>query len=56
MIKIIPLLISQGTTIKKLDELKKLQAEGLWPPADEEKAEELLGRKNSKKKTSKKKQ
>lgn len=44
---------------KKLDELKQLQAEGLWPPDTWEKADEILGRTKSKtatkKKTTKKK-
>lgn len=37
-------------SIKQLDNLKKLQAEGTWPPESREKADELLGRKKSKKK------
>ena len=31
----------------KVDELKKLQAEGVWPPDTIEKADELLGRKKT---------
>lgn len=31
-------------SFKKLDELKTLQAEGLWPPSSAEKADELLGK------------
>jgi len=42
-------------SIKQLDNLKKLQEEGIWPPDTWEKADELLGRKKSKKKTAKKK-
>jgi DNA topoisomerase-1 len=38
-------------SIKSLDELKKLQADGVWPPKTWEEADELLGRK---KKTAKK--
>ena len=33
---------------KQLDDLKKLQAEGLWPPETPEQADELLGRKKTK--------
>ena len=40
-------------SIKQLDNLKKMQAEGVWPPESKEKADELLGRKTQKKKTSK---
>ena len=42
-------------SIKELDNLKKLQEEGVWPPDTWEKADELLGRKSSKKKVAKKK-
>ncbi len=43
-------------SMKQLDHLKKLQAEGKWPPATYEEADEILGRKKSaKKKTAKKK-
>jgi len=42
-------------SIKELDNLKKLQEEGVWPPDTWEKADELLGRKKSKKKAAKKK-
>ncbi len=45
-------------SIKQLDELKKLQSEGKWPPESLDEADEMLGRnksKKSKKKTSKKK-
>ena len=35
--------------IKQLDELKKLQSEGQWPPATPEQADALLGRKKQKK-------
>lgn len=48
-------------SIKQVDELKKLQAEGNWPPKTLEETDELLGRdkkpatKKSKKKTKKKK-
>ncbi len=42
-------------SIKQLDNLKQLQAAGTWPPDTWEKADELLGRKKSKKKTTKKK-
>ena len=41
--------------IKQLDNLKKLQAEGIWPPETKEKADELLGRKSVKKKAKRKK-
>ncbi len=34
----------------KLDELKKLQAEGKWPPEKPEQADEILGRKKTKEK------
>jgi len=30
-------------SMKHLDELKKLQAEGQWPPASEEEARRILG-------------
>ncbi len=33
-------------SFKKLDELKELQAKGLWPPDSDERADELLGRKS----------
>jgi len=36
----------------KLDELKKLQAEGKWPPETSDKADEILGRKKPKAKAS----
>jgi len=36
-------------SIKQLDHLKKLQAEGLWPPKTLEEADLLLGRKKAKK-------
>jgi len=36
-------------SIKQLDNLKKLQTEGQWPPKTFEEADELLGRKKSKK-------
>lgn len=42
-------------SIKMLDNLKQLQDDGVWPPETWEKADELLGRKKSKKKTTKKK-
>ncbi len=43
-------------SIKQLDNLKRLQAEGTWPPDTFEKADEMLGRKKTaKKKTAKKK-
>ncbi|MBE0536788.1 MAG: type I DNA topoisomerase [Phycisphaerae bacterium] len=48
-------------SIKQLDQLKELQAEGKWPPADKEQADILLGRtktktaKKTKKATGKKK-
>ena len=35
-------------SIKELDSLKKLQAEGTWPPKTYEEADELLGRKKKK--------
>ena len=35
-------------SFKQLDHLKNLQAEGKWPPATHEEAEELLGRKKAK--------
>ena len=38
-------------SIKQLDHLKKLQAEGNWPPKTLEEADMLLGRKKAKKKT-----
>ena len=41
-------------SMKHLENLKKLQEEGIWPPEDREKADELLGRKKTKKKTKKK--
>ena len=41
-------------SIKELDKLKGLQAEGVWPPDSFEKADEILGRKKSKKTTKKK--
>ena len=37
--------------IKQLDNLKKMQAEGIWPPENKEKADELLGRTKQKKKS-----
>ena len=43
-------------SVNQLDNLKKLQAEGKWPPDTKEKADELLGRKKTKKKSAKKKQ
>ena len=43
-------------SIKQLDNLKKLQDEGKWPPETWEEADEMLGRKKTaKKKTAKKK-
>jgi len=43
-------------SIKELDNLKKLQAEGTWPPGTKEEADKILGRKTAtKKKTAKKK-
>ncbi len=42
-------------SIKQLDNLKKLQADGTWPPDTWEKADVLLGRKKAKKKKTKKK-
>jgi DNA topoisomerase-1 len=43
-------------SIKQLDNLKELQAQGKWPPATVEEADEILGRTKSKtKKTAKKK-
>ncbi len=42
-------------SIKQVDQLKKLQAEGKWPPDSVEQAEQILGRKKSKKKKTKKK-
>jgi DNA topoisomerase-1 len=38
-------------SIKQLDSLKKMQAEGTWPPESKEKADELLGRNKQKKKS-----
>lgn len=35
-------------SIKKLEDLKKLQAEGMWPPDTQEKTDQILGRKKSK--------
>jgi DNA topoisomerase I len=45
-------------SFKKIDELKDLQAKGIWPPKTYEKADELLGRdkKSSSKSKSKKKE
>ncbi len=40
-------------SIKQLDHLKKLQAEGQWPPKTLEDADRLLGRKKAKKKVAK---
>ncbi len=40
-------------SMKQLDELKRLQEEGKWPPATFEQADELLGRKKAKKTTKK---
>jgi len=40
-------------SIKQLDHLKKLQAEGQWPPKTLEDADKLLGRKKNKKKVTK---
>ena len=40
--------------IKHLDNLKKLQSQGKWPPDSKEKVDEILGRKPAKKKTAKK--
>jgi len=37
-------------SIKQLDHLKELQADGKWPPATREEADELLGRKKAKEK------
>ena len=42
-------------SIKQLNNLKKLQADGKWPPETWEEADELLGRKTVKKKAAKKK-
>ncbi|MCK5172049.1 MAG: topoisomerase DNA-binding C4 zinc finger domain-containing protein, partial [Planctomycetes bacterium] len=42
-------------SMKQLDNLKKLQAEGTWPPATREEADIMLGRTKTKKKTAKKK-
>ncbi|MCK4958816.1 MAG: type I DNA topoisomerase, partial [Planctomycetes bacterium] len=42
-------------SVKQLDNLKKLQAEGTWPPATREEADIMLGRTKTKKKTAKKK-
>ena len=44
-------------SIKQLENLQKLQEEGVWPPKDREEADRLLGRKKAtaKKKTAKKK-
>ncbi|AQT70215.1 DNA topoisomerase 1 [Anaerohalosphaera lusitana] len=42
-------------SMKQLDNLKKLQEEGKWPPETWEEADEMLGRKKSAKKKSKKK-
>ena len=41
-------------SIKQLDNLKKLQADGKWPPETWEEADELLGRKSAKPKSPKK--
>ena len=41
-------------SIKELDKLKQLQEQGVWPPDTFEKADEILGRKKSKKTTKKK--
>lgn len=41
-------------SIKQLDNLKKLQADGKWPPETWEQADELLGRKSAKTKRAKK--
>ena len=38
-------------SIKKLEELKKLQDEGQWPPPTYEQADEILGRKKKTAKT-----
>ena len=38
-------------SIKQLDNLKKMQTEGIWPPENKEKADELLGRTKQKKKS-----
>jgi DNA topoisomerase-1 len=35
-------------SFKQLDELKKLQAEGKWPPETQEQADEILGKKKTK--------
>lgn len=43
-------------SIKQLDKLKRLQAEGKWPPEKREDAENILGRKKSAGKKNKKKQ
>jgi len=40
-------------SIKQLDQLKELQAEGKWPPATKEEADVLLGRTKAEKKTKK---
>lgn len=37
-------------SVKELDNLKKLQADGQWPPATREEAEKILGRKKAKEK------
>jgi DNA topoisomerase-1 len=42
-------------SIKQLDNLKQLQADGKWPPETREQADEMLGRKSATKKTAKKK-
>ena len=42
-------------SMKQLKNLKKLQADGKWPPETWEEADELLGRKTVKKKAAKKK-
>jgi len=41
-------------SIKEVDKLKELQEQGIWPPDTFEKADEILGRKKSKKTTKKK--
>ena len=38
-------------SMKQLDQLKQLQAEGKWPPADKEQAEAVLGKAKTGKKT-----
>jgi DNA topoisomerase-1 len=43
-------------SFKKLDELKDLQAKGLWPPENAEKADQLLGRGKKSKKAMKEKE